>query len=391
MKKFALNLVLFLLTSGLSAQQPALLGALPLEVRETSGLIYHNGKLITHNDSGNSAELFEIDVDSRQINRVVSVQNAINVDWEDLAQDDTYIYIGDIGNNNGNRTDLVVYRILKSDFDSSDSVTAERIDYSYEDQQDFTSMPASDWDAEGLTVIGDQLILFTKRWQSGGTRVYSIPTTPGNHLASNIGSGEFSGLVTGAVYNPLSGVLYLLGYSSQLIPFLIRYENLSDPLIFEGSVPIIGLGIGFAQAEAITYFDEDTYYFSSEEFINNNPPITLNANLYILQTEDRMVEPEPGPEPEPVPEPDPEPPLEDDGDGMILYRQFGTDLLFYELNTEEDVFGRAVFDLSGRLLEYTPASEIQSRSIDISVYGNSVYYLTIYLRNKIISKGFVTN
>ena len=34
---------------------------LPDEIEETSGVIYHNGKLWTHNDSGNAAVIFSID------------------------------------------------------------------------------------------------------------------------------------------------------------------------------------------------------------------------------------------------------------------------------------------------------------------------------------------
>lgn len=35
---------------------------LPKEVNETSGLIHLNGNIITHNDSGGAAALYEIDI-----------------------------------------------------------------------------------------------------------------------------------------------------------------------------------------------------------------------------------------------------------------------------------------------------------------------------------------
>ena len=116
---------------------------LPELVSETSGLIYYNNELITHNDSGNTAELYVINILNGSLTRTISVTNATNIDWEDIAQDDQYIYIGDIGNNNGNnngnRTDLKFYRILKTDFDTSNVVTADIINYSYADQSDFTA------------------------------------------------------------------------------------------------------------------------------------------------------------------------------------------------------------------------------------------------------------
>lgn len=92
---------------------------LPNEIEETSGLLFFNGKLITHNDSGDGPNLYEIDTLSGAISRVITITNATHIDWEDISQDDTYIYIADIGNNNGNREDLKIYKVLKSDYISS--------------------------------------------------------------------------------------------------------------------------------------------------------------------------------------------------------------------------------------------------------------------------------
>ena len=64
---------------------------LPNQVEETSGLLYYNNKIISHNDSGNDANLYEIDPENGEITRIVTVANATNIDWEDLGQDDTHI------------------------------------------------------------------------------------------------------------------------------------------------------------------------------------------------------------------------------------------------------------------------------------------------------------
>ena len=89
---------------------------LPEKVKETSGLLFLDGKIITHNDSGNDANLYEIDSLSGTILRTISIANATNIDWEDLTENDTHLFVADIGNNNGNRQDLKIYTILKSDF-----------------------------------------------------------------------------------------------------------------------------------------------------------------------------------------------------------------------------------------------------------------------------------
>src|SRR4051812_26285025 len=89
--------------------------ALPAALKETSGLIYTDGGLWTLNDSGNSPAFYQIDESTGATLKTVNISNATNVDWEDLTADDTYFYIGDFGNNaSGDRTDLKIYRVLKS-------------------------------------------------------------------------------------------------------------------------------------------------------------------------------------------------------------------------------------------------------------------------------------
>lgn len=401
MKKIAIFYCLLLLSPILSAQQTvSLVGALPQQVNETSGLIFYNGKLITHNDSGNATELYELDPASLQVTRVITINGAVNRDWEDITQDENYIYIGDIGNINGNRTDLTIYRISKSEFDGLDTVVADRIEFSYEDQQSFLATPNSDWDAEAITLIKGQLTLFTKRWQSGGSAAYTIPNTPGEHTAVKLGTVQASGLVTAATYNPESNILYLLGYSQLLQPFLLRFEDPPGSLSFGGTSQSSNLDIGFAQTEGICFVDHNTYYISSEKFVNSNPPIALAASLFRLETPDAPIEntpppgEDPGDDPNPPPDEDPEPnplPEDDNPDELIIYRDFGSSSLQYILNTEDDLFGRAIYDLNGRRIQYTPKSEIVSNSIDISALGKSIYYLTFYLRTKILSKPFISD
>ena len=173
---------------------------LPNQVEETSGLLYYNNKIITHNDSGNDANLYEIDPENGEIIRVVTVANATNIDWEDLGQDDTYIYIADIGNNNGNREDLKIYKILKSDFISSTNVTSQEITFSYEDQTDFSSQPNnSNFDAEAICVYQDQILIFTKNWLDFKTNTYVIPTGLGDYSAEKVSSYDAQGLITGVM------------------------------------------------------------------------------------------------------------------------------------------------------------------------------------------------
>jgi hypothetical protein len=360
----------------------SIVGTLPEDVPESSGLIYYKNRLITHNDSGNSPRLYELDTLSSQIIRTITINNASNIDWEDITQDDTYIYIGDFGNNNGNRQDLRIYRIKKSEYDAFGSIDPEIINFSYEDQTDFSEIPNSDWDAEALVDFNDQLLIFTKQWQTNGTVVYSIPKVPGSYSAKNIGFYDVSGLVTGATYNKSSNVLMLLGYSTQLQPFVVRIAEPSASLFFNGTEEKLDLGIGFSQVEGITHSDYNTYFISSERYQNNFPSITLAPQLYRFHDKEASQENQ-------------ELPIEipsDNGQAdneLIIYRSIGSKELQYDLNSNTPLFGRAIFDITGKRVRHTPGNLIENNSIDLSGLESAVYYLTFYLQGVTITKPFI--
>ncbi len=88
---------------------------LPDKVDETSGLIYLNGYVWTFNDSGGEPEIYKIDNESGKIIQTVRITNGENFDWEDITRDESFIYIGDFGNNWGTRKDLKIYKIAIND------------------------------------------------------------------------------------------------------------------------------------------------------------------------------------------------------------------------------------------------------------------------------------
>ena len=180
-------LILVVTSVNLLAQQVNLVTHLNNSINETSGLITINQKLITHNDSGGEAALYEIDTTSGNYTRKVTVSNAYNQDWEDICSDSNYIYIADFGNNSGTRTNLKIYRILISDFINTpnDTVTADTINFNYADQTDFTpSTYSTNFDAEAIISIGDSLYIFTKNWGNYWTNIYALPKTPGSYQAT---------------------------------------------------------------------------------------------------------------------------------------------------------------------------------------------------------------
>ncbi len=273
---------------------------LPTILSESSGVIFFNNKLINHNDSGNENRLYELDTISGTITRTVTIDNATNVDWEDITQDDTSIYIGDVGNNNGNRTNLKIYKINKNNYLNSINITAEIINFSYSDQTDFTANTNNtEWDAEALISFdANNLILFTKNWVDGITKAYIIPKNSGTYSVSSLTTTLTSGgLVTGATYNPLTEKIYLIGYNSTLQPFVWRSENFTGNDVFSGSNTQTSLTtLGFKQAEAITHIGANRYLITSESiniplFSEDGKLMSFSTNDPVLSTEEYVANP----------------------------------------------------------------------------------------------------
>lgn len=247
--------------------------ALPSILSESSGVIYFNNKLITHNDSGGENALYEVDVVSGLVTRTITISNATNVDWEDITQDETSIYIGDIGNNSsGNRTDLKIYKISKSDYLSMDSVTAETISFSYSDQIEFTASGSNntEWDAEALVSFDDTtLMVFSKNWINGVTKGYVVSKTPGTYALTPLATTLNSlGLITGGTYNASNKKLLLVGYTNVLSPFVWECEGFKGNDVFSGVNTQTALpdSFGLEQIEAIASIDESRYVITAEAF-----------------------------------------------------------------------------------------------------------------------------
>ncbi|MDQ3897626.1 MAG: hypothetical protein M3326_10370 [Actinomycetota bacterium] len=90
-------------------------------VTESSGLVASRrspGLLWTHNDSGDQPFLYCLDMQARSCG-TWRVTGAEAVDWEDIAAGpgpragEPYLYVGDIGDNLGQRKEIVVYRVLE--------------------------------------------------------------------------------------------------------------------------------------------------------------------------------------------------------------------------------------------------------------------------------------
>ncbi|MFN7686649.1 MAG: hypothetical protein ACK5OP_02855, partial [Sphingobacteriales bacterium] len=265
------------------SRNPVLKSNLNAALVENSGLIFWNNRLWTHNDGGNSTELFELDTTGTII-RTVNVSNAVNLDWEDIAQDENYVYVGDFGNNaSGNRQDLTIYQIAKADLLAGNTVTASLIRFSYADQTDFTAVAANTtkFDCEAMIAYNGNLYLFTKQWTALGTSVYQLPSTPGTWSAQRIASNTApAGLVTGADVSNAQRSIALCGYTSGGARFLYLLYDFTGTDFFSGNKRFVTMS-GLGQTEGIA-FKNPEYIFVSRENLSRvvlGFPITITQAI----------------------------------------------------------------------------------------------------------------
>ena len=247
---------------------------LPLQLVETSGLIFWDGLLWTHNDSDDPT-LYGVDPADGEIVRELSLPGVSNRDWEDIAQDEHHVYIGDFGNNWGDRDDQNILMISKASIKAG-APEIEQIYFSFGDQEDYSTRPyRHDFDCEAMIVLDGQILLFTKEWLSAGTSIYTLPAEPGIQVARKLARWTVAGLVTGADLDPSGTILALSGYTALMQPFVVLAWDIPLDSLFIGDhdpgsylrqakFRKLHLSLFAHQVEGVAFPDSQTLYFSNE-------------------------------------------------------------------------------------------------------------------------------
>ncbi len=265
---------------------PEVLTNLSETVNETSGLANLNGEIWTHNDSGDDALLYQINPDNGNITRIVEIMNAINEDWEDITHDDDFVYIGDVGNNYGDRTDLKIYKVSRAAIEGSDEVFAELIHYYYSDQTSWEpNHNDNNFDCEALCSFGDHLYLFSKNWVDNQTRCYQLSKQAGFHVAEYQSTFDIECMVTGAEMQESQNRLLLIGYNSSGGSYTWYFDNFIESDFFSGTSTKL-IWTSLTQIEGICVANEPAgIYISSEEINGYLDPTLFYQDLPLDTTE----------------------------------------------------------------------------------------------------------
>lgn len=249
-------------------------------IRETSGLIAFENLLWTHNDDFDT-NIYALNLKG-EIQKKIKLKGIENYDWEEIAQDSSYIYINDFGNNKGNRKDLKIFRIEKKSFLNNTPII-DTIHFSYSNQTNFEpqKINTTDFDGEAFVVLQDSIYIFTKQWTSKKSTVYSLPKIPGTHIAQFKETLNVKGLITGATLLPANKGIVLCGYSKTLKPFVYLLYDYKNHDFSSGNKRKIKLKLPFHQIEGIATQDGKLFYLSNEAIIRK-PFINIPQQLHAI-------------------------------------------------------------------------------------------------------------
>lgn len=251
------------------------------EIKESSGLSASECQdvLWTHNDAGNEPLIYGMDLQGRHVG-TWKVPNAASVDWESIAtfkekSGKCSLLIGDIGDNDANRSDTAIYRIPepaisaetakstgKSPFISAE---AERLSFKY---------PDGSKNAETLLVhprTGNIYIL--TKMESGPSQIHRLkPVFGSEQTTEKIGEitlpSKPAGLLTGGSFSP-DGTRVMLcdkKYGYELV-----LNNETDPeAIWRQAPAVVDLGER-KQGEGVSYGRDGYSLFASSE--KKNTPL----------------------------------------------------------------------------------------------------------------------
>lgn len=272
---------LLLQSNGVKPQEASVtkLVTLPDELNESSGVIFYNGRVWTHNDSGGTPEISAVNPVTGEETARIRITNGRNIDWEDITQDDEAIYLADTGNNLGNRREFQIYKIMKADIDANGGfqlAKAEIISFSHEKQPELLIPYLHDYDCEAIASVNDTIYLFSKNWGTRNSTIYKLDQATGKTvLLDTIPS---NGLITGADYSADTDNMILCGYQFNLRvfkPFIIEIEGFAagNRKLKHYSLPLVN-----HQVEGVCY-DGNRIFITNEEThsIDNE---RFNASLF---------------------------------------------------------------------------------------------------------------
>ena len=251
---------------GPSSAAPLLLATLSDSLSELSGLIKACHDLLGHNDGGNEDRLFRLQGSTGAVLNSSPLPLALT-DWEDLAVGPAHVFLGDFGNNAGQRDTLSIYRLAINEVCNGSIQSIDTLRFWYADAPTGTLHADShNLDCEAMAVYRDSLWLFSKNRMGNQVRIYGLPSLPGLYGIQALDSIPVVGQITGADILGDS-CMALVGYAPPFyVPFLVLgfASDLGAP--WKGCLRRIDLGsvLQMGQLEAVCFWSGTELRLGSE-------------------------------------------------------------------------------------------------------------------------------
>jgi hypothetical protein len=251
---------------GPSSAAPLVLATLSDSLSELSGLIKACHDLLGHNDGGNEDRLFRLQGSTGAVLNSSPLPLALT-DWEDLAVGPAHVFLGDFGNNAGQRDTLSIYRLAINEVCNGSIQSIDTLRFWYADAPTGTLHADShNLDCEAMAVYRDSLWLFSKNRMGNQVRIYGLPSLPGLYGIQALDSIPVVGQITGADILGDS-CMALVGYAPPFyVPFLVLgfASDLGAP--WKGCLRRIDLGsvLQMGQLEAVCFWSGTELRLGSE-------------------------------------------------------------------------------------------------------------------------------
>jgi hypothetical protein len=248
------------------------------DISESSGIIPSRlwpNVLWTHNDSGDPARIFAIDLEGNPIfpsfldedtYNGLRIGNAVNVDWEDIATDENgNLYIAACGNNANMRRDLAIYKLPEPDPRTAILTRYSEIyPFSWPDQKRFPPEERN-FDCEAIFWANGTLYLLSKHRSDTMTKLYKFDTLEHDvqSTPSLIDSFEIMGQVTAADATRDSRKIAVLTYDNIWV-FERNIED-EDGWIRGKKYFFKTIRENIKQCEAIAFKDSETLLITNEQ------------------------------------------------------------------------------------------------------------------------------
>jgi hypothetical protein len=236
---------------------------LPKKIEENSGLLYYKDLIFTFNDSQGKTEIYGFDTTSGEIKNTIFLKNSKNVDWEAITSDGESIYVGDFGNNSGNRKDLTIYYFSLASINLDlpfQEVETLSFTFEIDGQSSYENLNRkNDYDIESMVFYNQKIHFFTKEWVSLQTAHHTLDLNIPYQISKKIETFPIGYLVTDAFAEDKR--LYLVGYTKDSFAFLSQFIIDGSDYFFKDPISqtFLGLTPGIGQIEGVTSCDKNIY------------------------------------------------------------------------------------------------------------------------------------